>query len=205
MNEKQLKTSHLKNNNMNMNAKKLQTLSKQELVDKCKDLNLNCYGTKFDMVQRILASQKSGIIHDIKHNIPPIVIRKEEETGVYVHEKTNLVFDPNEKRAIGRKNSDGTIRALQYDDIKMCLKYKFRYLLPENLAIDDDLSSSSSLRIHGNKSSKTFLHEDAILENRLKEIESQLETPSSKSTMEDDDCEEEEEDVDDVNNQEDDA
>jgi hypothetical protein len=195
--ERELKTFVQQNNNMN--AKKLQTLTKNDLIEKCKELNLNCYGTKFDMVQRIMGSQKKGIITDIKHTIPPIKIEKDPETGSYIHFPTSLVFDPLDKRVIARKENDGKLRSLRYEDIKICLKYKFRYLLPENLAAEEndtlsgDTVSSDEERSKSSNRSKnvdTFC-QDTILEKRLLEIENDT---RQDAHVDDDDEEDEEED-----------
>lgn len=179
--ERELKKFVHQNNNMN--AKKLQSLTKNDLIEKCKELNLNCYGTKFDMVQRIMGSQKTGVITDIKHSIPPIKIEKDPETGSYIHSATSLVFDPLDKRVIARKEKDGKLRSLRYEDIKICLKYKFRYLLPENLAADENDSPSgdtvsSDEEKGGSKSSNRPSNvetdcQDTLLEKRLLEIENE--------------------------------
>ena len=147
-----------------MNAKKLQSLTKNDLIEKCKVMNLNTFGTKFDMVQRIMASEKTGVLNDIKHSIPPITVHKDSATGKYIHTQTSFVFDPQEKRVIAKMETDGTLRDLQYEDIKVCMKYKFRYTLPENLAIDTKMSGRPTTL-------KDSVHKDELLERRLQEIE----------------------------------
>lgn len=148
-----------------MNARKLQSLTKQDLIEKCKEQNINCYGTKFDMVQRLLASEKNGVVNDIKHSIPSIIIEKDPQTGKHIHVQSSLVFDAKEKRVVAKKSPDGALRPLQYEDIKQCLKYKFRYVLPENLALEDSCPSSSLAK------EENLVSRDEVLEKRLKEIE----------------------------------
>ena len=175
MSEKQLKESGEKRK---MNVKKLQSLTKHDLIEKCKEQNINCYGTKFDMIQRLLASEKNGVINEIKHSIPPIIIEKDPTTGKHIHVRTSLIFDPQEKRVVAKKGEDGSIRPLQYEDIKQCLKYKFRYLLPENLAVDDHEKISGE---NGKKSSSEMASRDEVLEKRLKEIEEETSSTNDKN------------------------
>ena len=153
--------------------KKLQSLSKADLIKLCQEKNINAYGTKFEMVQRIVSSEKKGIIQEIKHHIPMIYITK-DAMGDYVHEDTRLVFDPKNKRVIAKKSSDGKMLPLSYNDIQLCLKYKFKYDLPENLT--DNFAT--------NESKENYDHS---LKKRLDEIEKEI-------GNDDDDEEEEEED-----------
>ena len=141
-------------------TKKLQSLSKSKLIELCKEQNINAYGTKYDMIQRLLSSQKKGIIQELKHHIPMIYIRKDND-GHYVHEETELIFDPTEKKVIGKKN-DGKIMSLTYNDIQMCLKYKFKYHLPQNL--------HDHIYIHSDNT------QDNYFKNRLNQIENEIDT-----------------------------
>jgi hypothetical protein len=54
--------------------------------------------------------------------------------GNYEHLKTSLVFDPEEptKGVIGKQNKNGQIDPLTKEDIVLCDKYKFEYLLPDD-------------------------------------------------------------------------
>lgn len=195
--EKQLKTFSQMNNNQ-MTTKKLQSLSKNDLIEKCKELNINCYGTKFDMTQRILASQKKGIITEIKHSIPPIIVEIDEDTGKFIHRPTRLIFDPEEKRVVARKDMKGNVQPLQYSDVKLCMKYKFRYLIPENLACDDN--STSQNENMGSKSSNDIEKQhDLILQKRLQEINEQTSTNHHVDDDDDnnDDNDDDDEDIDD--------
>ena len=176
--EKQLKS--IVTEEKTMSAKKLQSLTKNDLIEKCKVLNLNTFGTKFDMVQRIMASEKTGVLNDIKHSIPPITVHMDPATGKYIHTQTSFVFDPQEKRVIAKMEKDGTLRDLQYEDIKVCMKYKFRYTLPENLAIETKVSSRHS-------TVKDTVHKDELLERRLQEIQEETSTSVDDDEEEEDD------------------
>lgn len=174
-------------------AKKLQTLTKQELIEKCRERNVNCYGTKFDMVQRLLSSDKEGVVQKIKHEIPPIRLEKDAETGLYLHKSTSFLFDPTERKVVGRRGVVGEgekILPLRYKDIQVCLRYKFRYVLPTNLAEKPTVDHPPSSREEeGNSSTK----EDDRLKRRLEEIQSGVE----QHLPEDEDEDEEEEEVED--------
>ena len=47
--------------------------------------------------------------------------------------KLGLVFSKLDKNVIGKQNEDGTIIELTKNDIELCNKFKFKYILPENL------------------------------------------------------------------------
>lgn len=119
-----------------MNQKQLMALSKKELVDRCNAKQLDTRGTKFDLVKRLLSSSENSIIHSIVHHRPIINIEK-NKFNQYVHKDTLLVFDFSSQIVVGKKSSfedDEQIYPLTYNDIQNCLKYKFRFRLPDNLA-----------------------------------------------------------------------
>ena len=160
-----------------MTAKRLQALSKQELIERCRERNVNCYGTKFDMVQRLLSADRKGVLQEIRHKISPVHIKK--VGGQYVHEESGLIFDPRERRVIGRRGEDGNVMSLRYNDIQTCLRYKFRYVLPPNLAesrarihSEDEAEKAESVKVAmTTATTKTTKTEDDALMQRLQEIE----------------------------------
>lgn len=111
---------------------KYKNLKKKELVDKCKEKGLNTYGTKIELINRILSTERNDIINIIKHSIPPIYIKKYNDT-LYIHQDTGLLLDMEDKIVIGRLR-DNNIQSLVLTDIELCKKYKFRYKLPNNLS-----------------------------------------------------------------------
>lgn len=118
-----------------MNQKQLQALPKKELIDRCMARQLDTRGTKFDLVKRLIATTENGVIHSIIHRRPVITIDR-NEFNHYVHKDTLLVFDPVSQMVIGRKehfNAEET-HNLTYTDIEQCMRYKFRYRTPDNLA-----------------------------------------------------------------------
>lgn len=153
------------------------TLTKAELVERCKDANVPPFGTKSDMVQRIIAAQKPGVVSAIRHSIPPITIEKHAPSDAYVHHDTQLVFDPQEKHVVGRLEND-RVRPLRCEDVHLCLKYKFRYVLPENLGASSANATMTTL--------------DQRLERRLQEISDQTQQEEQRNDDDVDDEEEEE-------------
>lgn len=153
-----------------MTAKKLQSLTKQELMEMCRERNMNCYGTKFDMVQRLLSSDKTGILKEIKHSIPAIRLYKDDASEMYVHRESGLVVDPLEKRVVGRRDAHGNLVGLSYKDIQTCLRYKFRYVLPSNLTETKMSFPSSTSNELSSDSTDGSSREDERFEQRLEEI-----------------------------------
>lgn len=141
-------------------------LGRGELVEMCKTKGLKVGGTKNDLATRIQQfnenktnnifksssngnEQKTGsgagagalVINKLVEKIPVIEIKK-NKFGNYEHydkhSNTFLVFDNKTHKAYGKQNSDGTISKLTKDDIDTCNKYKFSYVLPDNLDDDED-------------------------------------------------------------------
>jgi len=164
---KNLKEQTTQKKKMDERTKKLQSLKKQELVELCKEQNINCYGTKLDMIQRLLSCEKGGVISKIKHEIKPIIIKK--ISGRYIHEPTGLVFDEEERVVIGKLTPTGMID-LDYKDIQTCLLYKFRYILPENLTTNIQVV-------------------DKLEDERLKERLHSIETTTNQNDDDDDEDE----------------
>lgn len=146
-----------------MNQKQLQSLSKKELIDKCNALHLDTRGTKFDLVKRIMATKDDSIIQSIIHKRPVITIDK-NVFNHHVHKDTLLVFDQTTQMVYGKKLhfDDEMTQPLTYHDIEKCLRYKFRYKLPDNLA--DNVHSSTPSYC----SKKT--NDDGVLYKRLLEL-----------------------------------
>lgn len=145
-----------------MNQKQLQSLPKKELVDMCTNKQLDTRGTKFDLVKRLMATTENSIVQSIVHRRPVITIEK-NVFNHHVHRDTGLVFDQTTQTVYGKKTrfDDEQTQPLTYHDIQQCLRYKFRYRLPENLA-----DSSSSTPAYYSKKA----NDDGLLHKRLLEI-----------------------------------
>lgn len=134
----------------------LDTPSGKMTVDKlkemCKTKGLKVTGKKSELIERLenptLTENKAGnttrkkkslfkprdvtkIIAKLQGNISKLSVKKNSE-GKYVHEETNIVFDPVTQKAIG-KYKDGILTWLTKADIELCISYGVLYELPENL------------------------------------------------------------------------
>jgi hypothetical protein len=90
--------------------------------------------------------QKPAILKKLESKIPSIVISR-NSFGNFEHKDTSFVFNNKTQKVIGKQNSNGTISELTAEDINICHKYKFNYIIPENLnksnkndAVDEDES-----------------------------------------------------------------
>ena len=138
----------------------LMKLGRNELVEMCKGKGLKVGGTKNNLVSRIqqyennkttnifkTENEKSQaksngpgsnvVISKLVEKIPVIEIKK-NKFGNYEHFDSSLVFDNKTQKIYGKQSSDGTISKLTKEDIDTCNKYKFSYVLPDNLDEDDD-------------------------------------------------------------------
>lgn len=138
------------------NQKQLMTLSKKDLVERCESLQLDARGTKFDLVKRLLCASGNTVLQTIVHQRPVVSIEK-DCCGHYVHRDTLLVFDPVQQVVTGKKHSarDETVLPLDYQDIQNCLRFKFQYRLPDNLA-DTDHSKEPSSSYHDPNTDEVF-------------------------------------------------
>ena len=108
-------------------------------------MNLKVSGSKCDLIKRIEEKELNKVVKKVNAEYkPPPVLKKLVEPiqqikitrnafQNYEHEETHFVFDNVTKKVIGKQNSDGTISDLTHDDIDICNKYKFPFVIPENL------------------------------------------------------------------------
>lgn len=82
--------------------------------------------TKLLMVHRV------PILNKLRNLKVTETIRRNEH-GLYEHGETNLVFDKDTRKAYGVHIGQGQIEPLTAETIEQCLKYKFEYVVPENL------------------------------------------------------------------------
>ena len=127
----------------------LSKLSKSELVTMCKSKGLKVSGTKEGIIERILENEtvnistptktspkKAGgspqIVKKLAEKIPVITITK-NNFGNFEHDETGFVFDNKTQKVYGKQNKNGTISSLQHSDIDLCNKFKFDFVIPNNL------------------------------------------------------------------------
>ena len=123
---------------------------KPELVGLCKKYNVKTTGTKTELLnalrEKLFSNQvnESKIKSPLKKNIETPVVKKltsviptvaisRNKFGNHEHTETSLIFDKKSKKVIGKQNSDGSIDELIIEDINLCNKHKFEYILPNNL------------------------------------------------------------------------
>lgn len=129
-------------------------MSKPELVELCKAKNLRYSGTKAVLIERLTngdsapkkvskapkkesKASKSKVVKKLIAQVPSIEVRRNAH-GNHEHAETGLVFDRKTKKVIGTQNSDGSINTLTEDDIDTCNRFKFEYVLPDNLDNNED-------------------------------------------------------------------
>ena len=141
--------------------KELDKLSKLQLTELCRLRGLKVSGNKPDLISRLgggvapvkppkpktqpkvqtkIQFQKPAslpVLQVIQTQVPNVVIRK-NVYGNYEHPDTNLVFDCVTKNVIGLQLEGGEVRSLFDEDIELCNKYKFTYVLPMNLNKEKD-------------------------------------------------------------------
>ena len=126
----------------------LEKLNKSELIEICRSKQLKVSGTRSDLVNRILDfdKQKSStqplfkqpsvvpppVLKKLIEKIPPIKIEK-NSFGNFVHKETSFVINEHTQKVYGKENKDGSINDLTSSDIDLCNKYKFSYVIPNNL------------------------------------------------------------------------
>jgi len=135
-------------------ASNMSKMTKNELVDLCKAKGYKVTGTKAELIDRLTScpqptkngkeivvieksckkfgSSEPSVISKLTSEIPTVRINK-NVFGNYEHAETSLLFDDKTKKVIGKQNDDGTIANLTRDDMDICNKYKFCYVIPDNL------------------------------------------------------------------------
>ncbi len=131
----------------------------------CKTKKLKVTGTKNDLIELICnydlktqpqpqpqkqshsppkklspALKDQKVIKKLVEKIPSIVIKRNQFDN-YEHSDTKLVFNNKTQKVYGKQNPDGSISDLTDEDINLCNKYKFQYIIPENLDKKLDLKN----------------------------------------------------------------
>jgi len=118
----------------------LSRLTKPELVELCKTKNLKAKGTKAELIEilsdeetkKITVKSSENINSKLVAKVPSIAIKRNKFNN-FEHEETSFIFDNKEKKVYGKQNADGSVSPLTKDDINLCNKYKFSYVIPDNL------------------------------------------------------------------------
>jgi hypothetical protein len=117
----------------------LTRLTKPELVELCKTKGLKTSGTKTQLIELLsneetkkLVVKTEKVTAKLVAKIPSISIKRNQFQN-FEHEETSFVFDNKDKKVYGKQNPDGSIAPLTKEDINLCNKYKFSYVIPDNL------------------------------------------------------------------------
>jgi hypothetical protein len=139
--------------------KQLLMAKRPDLVQLCKSRGLKCGGTVAVLRERLLGKEDIAPVKTSppkkekkEKKVAPVIIKhlidKREKIvpirspfGNFIHEQSKLVFESRTKSVIGKEMDDGTVEELTTDDINICNKYKFEYVLPENLEKNTDLAN----------------------------------------------------------------
>jgi hypothetical protein len=145
-------TSSVVSSSLSSAAKELEILTKTQLIEMCKGKNLKVSGNKTELITRILESeskthpvvstqvvnvnvgvpQQPQVIKKLVEKIPKLEIKR-NAAGYFVHAETSFVFDTKTQKVYGKLVGDDKLEELTSDDIDICNKYKFSYILPNNL------------------------------------------------------------------------
>ena len=161
---------------------RLMKCSATELKNLCKKQGHKCSGNKSMLVARLLnkevvspkntiskATQKQAkpdnIVKQIQKKVPTIQLRR-NKYGNFEHPETTFVFTVkgNDKEVIGKQQYDdeGTILELNTDDIELCNKFKFHYVLPDNL--DKNKNNLDDVDVDELDSDDKDLSEEIVIE-----------------------------------------
>jgi hypothetical protein len=140
---------------ISMDPVSLNKLLVSDLKAMCKERGIKSCGTKKTIISLLCGEESTEVpkndqsksktstppvIKKISASIPVICISR-NKFGNSEHRETTFVFD-KKKKVYGKQNSDGTIDSLILDDINLCNKYKFSYILPSNLDQKDGLNDT---------------------------------------------------------------
>lgn len=177
---------------------KLAKSSVAELKVMLKSKGLKVGGKKADLIARILNGDDSKpkkktkvqkntpkIIKELTENISHIQIRR-NSFGNFEHHETRLVFNKETQEVIGKQNDDGTLSDLTKEDIESCNKYKFKYVLPENLNKQTSLDNVKIDEMEDDEDEDEE-DEDETKENSSNELEINDEEDEDEEELEDED------------------
>ena len=195
----------------------LMQLTKQELQEKCKKAGVRSSGTKGELVKYLIEKKPAGpktqtkMPEFIKQSVPaeekkieqkPTIIKKitasqptfnirRNKFNNYEDITTGFVFNNLSKKVIGKQNPDGTVRDLTKEDINICNKYKFQYVLPTNLDKHTRTEDVKVEELDEEEEEADDGGEEVVEEEVEVEVE-QVEEVEEDEDNEDDDAEEEE-------------
>jgi hypothetical protein len=144
---------------LNISNAELSLQTVDVLKGMCKDRGLKCSGKKSELIERLKGTDSVNIsesnekaneetkvkVQTNKSKSVPDIFKKIEKTqfairrnnfGNYEHDETGFLFN-DIKKVYGVQMEDGSLRCINKEDIDICNKYKFAYIIPENLNTND--------------------------------------------------------------------
>ena len=137
--------------NDDLDHAKILTMKVPELKAMCKKKGLKATGKKEELLALLLKGESGStqvkteakpektkspvtatVVKKLSNANSTIALRKNAH-GNHEHPETSFVFDPKTKKVIGKQNENSNIDPLTEEDIDICNKYKFSYVLPDNL------------------------------------------------------------------------
>lgn len=131
------------------------SMTKPELIKLCKEKKVKCSGTKTELINYLTSNiqtntktmqstlKKTTPTIPTNNNVPSVLksLCSQKNTikihrnqfGNFEHEETGFIFNNKTQKVIGKQNKNGDIDTLDSNDIDTCNKYKFSYLIPNNL------------------------------------------------------------------------
>ena len=179
-----------------INVDYLLKCKKQELQVLCKKKGVKHTGTKAQLIgylqgktaspqatprkevtprkTKAPATKQPTVVENITKKVPVIAIRK-NQFGNHEHPETTFVFDIKTKKAIGKQNEDGTIKSLEKEDIDVCNKYKFEYVIPANLDAHSNLEDEKVDELEDEEYEEEEVEEEVEEDELFEEYEEEYE------------------------------
>jgi Fe2+ or Zn2+ uptake regulation protein len=137
--------------NDDLDHAKILTMKVPELKAMCKKKGLKATGKKEELLALLLKGESGStqvkteakpektkspvtatVVKKLSNANSTVAIRRNAH-GNHEHPETSFVFDPKTKKVIGKQNENGKVDPLTEEDIDLCNKHKFPYVLPDNL------------------------------------------------------------------------
>lgn len=146
-----IKVSETSKVNDELDHAKILTMKVPELKAMCKKKGLKATGKKEELLALLLKGETGStpdkpevkpaktkspvtatVVKKLSNANSTVAIRRNVH-GNHEHPETSFVFDPKTKKVTGKQNENGKVEPLTEEDIDICNKYKFSYVLPDNL------------------------------------------------------------------------
>jgi len=174
--------------------KELTSLSKKELECLCKAKGHKTTGIKQDLIDRLTSTSSTTststskskskspptskskttetlkdpkIITSIQSSIQAVKIKK-NSFGNFEHSETGFIFNKESQEVIGKQNQDGQVIPLTDNDIELCNKFKFKYVVPETI------NSVNNLNDIDDTEGEIFEEEEVFEEEEIFEEEEEI-------------------------------